>query len=273
MKVALTVGDFLDRAALVYGRRVALHDEPDVAGLARDAVVRPARGAGTRHGPRARRARGGARGAGGHREPELGPVPHLLLRGERVRPHPGADQLPAHHRRDRLRRGALRGVGPPVRPRSRRRGGHHQGEPPLLPGRDRRRRSVRAGAGGCDAAAVGARRGRHVLHQLHVGHHGAPEGCAADAPQLLAQRGDVRVAHRRERPGRAAAHAADVPLQRLGHALRGDRHGRRPRRAAQGRRRGDPVAHRAPRCDPPLRGPRRRGGHLERGRGAHRGGP
>ena len=32
MKVALTVGDFLDRAALVYGQRVALHDEPDVAG-------------------------------------------------------------------------------------------------------------------------------------------------------------------------------------------------------------------------------------------------
>ena len=32
MKVALTVGDFLDRAALVYGQRVALHDEPDVPG-------------------------------------------------------------------------------------------------------------------------------------------------------------------------------------------------------------------------------------------------
>ena len=112
-----------------------------------------------------------------------------------------------------------------------------------------------------------------MLHQLHVGHDGAPEGCPADAPQLLAQRGHLRVAHRRERPGRAAAHAADVPLQRLGHALRGDGHGRRPRRVAQGRRGGDPVAHRAPRRDPPLRGPRRRGGHLERGRDAHRGRP
>ena len=52
----------------------------------------------------------------------------------------------------------------------------------------------------------------------------------------------VRVAHRRQRPRRAPAHAADVPLQRLGDALCGDRHGRRPRRAAQGGRRGDPVA-------------------------------
>ena len=32
MKVALTVGDFLDRAALVHGARLALRDEPDVPG-------------------------------------------------------------------------------------------------------------------------------------------------------------------------------------------------------------------------------------------------
>ena len=32
MRVALTVADFLDRAALVYGHRVAVVDEPDVAG-------------------------------------------------------------------------------------------------------------------------------------------------------------------------------------------------------------------------------------------------
>ncbi len=32
MRVALTVGDFLNRAALVYGQRVALHDEPVVPG-------------------------------------------------------------------------------------------------------------------------------------------------------------------------------------------------------------------------------------------------
>ena len=32
MQVALTVSDFLNRAALVYGHRVAVEDEPDVAG-------------------------------------------------------------------------------------------------------------------------------------------------------------------------------------------------------------------------------------------------
>src|ERR1700677_4486991 len=32
MRVALTVADFLSRAALVYGSRVAVVDEPDVAG-------------------------------------------------------------------------------------------------------------------------------------------------------------------------------------------------------------------------------------------------
>ena len=32
MRVALTVADFLDRAALVYGHRVAVVDEPDVPG-------------------------------------------------------------------------------------------------------------------------------------------------------------------------------------------------------------------------------------------------
>ncbi len=32
MRVALTVADFLNRAALVYGERVAVHDEPGVAG-------------------------------------------------------------------------------------------------------------------------------------------------------------------------------------------------------------------------------------------------
>ena len=32
MRVALTVGDFLERAALVYGHRTAVVDEPDVPG-------------------------------------------------------------------------------------------------------------------------------------------------------------------------------------------------------------------------------------------------
>ena len=47
------------------------------------------------------------------------------------------------------------------------------------------------------------------------------------------------------RPRRVPAHAADVPLQRLGHDLRRHRPGRPARRAAQGRRRRDPAPRRA----------------------------
>ena len=115
---------------------------------------------------------------------------------------------------------------------------------------------------------MGARRERHVLGQLHVGHHGTAERRPAHPPELLAQRGDVRMAHRRQRPRRAPAHPADVPLQRLGDALRGDGHGRRARRAAQGRRRGDPVACRAPRRHAPVCRAGRRGGRPRSVRGA-----
>ncbi len=87
-------------------------------------------------------------------------------------------------------------------------------------------------------------REHHRDDQLHERHHRPPEGRAAHPPQHLAERGDVRLAHDGQRPRRAAAHAPDVPLQRLGHAVRGHRHGRPPHRAAQGRRRRDPAARR-----------------------------
>ena len=78
-----------------------------------------------------------------------------------------------------------------------------------------------------EPAAVGRRRGRHGDDQLHVGHDGAPEGRAAHPPQPLDQRHHVRLAPRRRRPRRLPAHAAAVPLQRLGDAVRGHRDGRR----------------------------------------------
>ena len=64
----------------------------------------------------------------------------------------------------------------------------------------------------------GSPRRTRLLRELHVGYHGAAQGRAADPTQLLAERGDLRVAHRGQRSRRAPAHAADVPLQRLGHA-------------------------------------------------------
>ena len=39
MRVALTVADFMDRAALVYGHRTAAVDEPDAAGSFGDEVA------------------------------------------------------------------------------------------------------------------------------------------------------------------------------------------------------------------------------------------
>ena len=79
---------------------------------------------------------------------------------------------------------------------------------------------------------------------------------------------ELRLAHGRERPGRPPAHAAHVPRQRLGHALRGDGHGRAPRRPAQDRRRGDPLAHRGRGRDAAVRRPGRGGEHPRRRRGA-----
>ena len=116
MRVALTVADFLNRGAGVYGSRSAVIDEPDVPGSLGTVTYTELEA----------RARGMARGldhlgvAHGERvaivSPELRPVPHVVLRCERLRPHPRADQLPPLFGGDRLHRRTLRGVGPPVRP-------------------------------------------------------------------------------------------------------------------------------------------------------------
>ena len=82
-----------------------------------------------------------------------------------------------------------------------------------------------------------------------------PKGVRAHASQLLDQRHDVRLAHDGHRPRRPAAHAADVPLQRVGHAVCGHRDGRDARRAPQGGRRGDPAARRSRRGDADVRRP------------------
>ena len=102
------------------------------------------------------------------------------------------------------------------------------------------------------------------------GHDRPAEGRAAHPSQHLAQRHDVRLAHGRDRPRRLPAHAAAVPLQRLGDAVRGHRDGRPAHRAAQGRRRRDPAPRRAPRRDADVRGAggrqhgARRGGRVGR---------
>ena len=108
------------------------------------------------------------------------------------------------------------------------------------------------------AAAVGARRGRDRDDQLHVRHDRPAQGRADHPPQHLGQRGDVRAARRGHRPRRLPAHAADVPRQRLGDAVRDDRARRAAGGAAQGRRRRDPAPGRAARRHGDVRGARGR---------------
>ena len=93
-----------------------------------------------------------------------------------------------------------------------------------------------------------------------------PKGVRADPPQPLDQRGHLRLAHRRERPRHLPAHAADVPLQRLGHAVRAHRDGRAAGRAAQGRRRRHPAPHRRARRHAAVRRAGRRGHGARRRR-------
>ena len=73
------------------------------------------------------------------------------------------------------------------------------------------------------AASLGARRERHGDDQLHLRHDRAAQGRADHPPQHLDQRRHLRPARRRHRPRRLPAHAADVPRQRLGDAVRDDR--------------------------------------------------
>ena len=236
MRVALTVADFLNRAALVYGHRTAVVDEPSVPGSYGTLTYRElearARGMalaldelGVEHGervaivsPNSGRFLTSYFGVSGYGR-TLVPINFRLTSDEiaYVVQHSGASVLlydpdladevgsikVAH-------RFCLDGV-----------------DDAALFARRRRRRGT---------ASLGGSGGRVLLRELHVGYHGAAQGRAADPTQLLAERGDLRVAHRRQRSRRAPAYAADVPLQRLGHALRGHRYGWHAHRVAQGRR-------------------------------------
>ena len=261
MRVPMTTRDFLDRAELVYGDRVGVVDEPDPARpLARRGDV-PGRGPPRPGVPgRSRRPRRGRGRAGRDRQPQLRAAAGTAARGSVVRPGAGADQLPAVGRTRSVTSSEHSGarvllVDPELETVA-------QGRPdrraPL-----RHRRGVRAAAALRHRATAvgGAGRGRHRHDQLHQRHDGATQGRADDAPQHLGQRGHLRHAHAGRRPRRLPAHAADVPLQRLGDAVHDRRARRAPGGAAQGRRRGDPAPRRPARRHPHVRGT----GRVERG--------
>ena len=242
MRVPLTVNDFLDRAESVYGARVALVDEPDQPAESWGSIT---------YAEMARRARAQAAALDA-----MG-----LDRGARVAvvSHNSARLMTAFF--------GVSGWGRILVPINFRLNAEeigyiieHSGAEVLLvdPELDESLRGVTAK----QRMVLGAQSDQD-LYRFDVdpepwaadedatatinytsGTTARPEGRRAPAPHDLAQRDDLRLAGGRERPRRVPAHAADVPLQRLGHAVRGHRHGRSPRRASQGRRARDPPAHR-----------------------------
>ena len=200
MRVALTVADFLNRAALVYGHRVAVVDEPAGPGsygaLTYDELEARARGMalalddlGVAHGervaivsPNSARFLTAFFGVSGFGR-ILVPINFRLTTDEiaYIVDHSGASVL--------LYDPDLAGEVDTIKVSHRF----------CLDGSDDAALFAPASRQ-ADAERLGTRRGRHLLGELHVGHHGATQGRAADAPQLLAQRGNVRVAHGGQRP-------------------------------------------------------------------------
>ncbi len=235
MIVPLTLGDFLERAEFVYGEREAVVDEPSPPG---GGLGRITYGQFAQHGaqPRrgARRSRRPRRRPRGRRLAQRDPLPREPVRRERLRPSARPRQLPAEGGRDRLHPRALGLVGPARRPRAGRAAASSETGASLRPRRGDGSSPLRPPRR--STPARGHRRERHALHQLHLGDHGPAEGRAAHPSRVLAQRRRLRLARGGERSRRLPPHPADLPLQRLGHALCPHRHGRAPGHHPQDRR-------------------------------------
>ena len=195
MKVPLTIADHLDRA------------EPSTGGGRRGRRARPAGGVvgplttgsdgASWPGPRRRPSTSSAwRTASGWRscQPELGPAAHLVLRRERVRPGPRADQLPAQRRGGPLHRRALRRLGAARRPRARRDAGGRRRQAPL---RARRGEPTRS----CSASAPSPSRGTPdedatATINYTSGTTARPKGVQLTHRNLWINADHVRLAHR-----------------------------------------------------------------------------
>ena len=201
MRVPLTIGDFLERAAHVYGDRLAVTDEPDAHGslgeLTYEELHHRARamavgfdsmgiGAGERVAlvsPNSAKFLAAYFGVSGFGR-VLVPINFRLTTDEigYIVEHSGASVVLFDPELDGVT-GRLTSV------RWIRLDGVQDAE--LFDPEIGRRR---------DPASLEGRRGGDVLDQLHLGHHLAAEGGPAHPPELLAQRGELRLAHGRLGP-------------------------------------------------------------------------
>ena len=246
MRVPLTTRDFLDRAELVYGDRVGIVDEPN----------QPAPSLGERELPRGRPPRPGAAGrarrarhrrgrAGGDRQPQRRRGCSSCCSPSR---RPGGSRCRSTSGSPRRRSATSSGTPAPGccwstpswSPRSRACEAEHR-----FGTGEEYEQLLRFDTEPRPWAEPG--RGRHRHDQLHQRDDGAAQGRADDPPQHLGQRRHLRHAHAGQRPRRLPAHAADVPLQRLGPAVHDGRARGAAGGAAQGRRRRDPAPGRAAR--------------------------
>ena len=260
-----------DRPALVFaGETVTWSQLRDRVAVLAGALVR--RGVGPRRP-----------GRGAHDQPHGVPRGGARRHADRRDGRPG--QLPAHRARGGVRPRRRRPAGARVRGRPRR---DRRGRP-AGPGRGAgRRRAARAGAasrrralrrparrGRRGRAAARRRRGQPGAGDVHLRHHGAPQGGGAHPRQPAGPGADgrARVPHGRRRAGRPVRLAA-VPHRRArdvrthdpggrlhrGHAERGVRPGPAARRARappghDGVPRPERLAGRVRRPDPALARP------------------
>jgi len=254
-----------------------------------DRARRPGRGAAAQRARDARRplrrpvGRGGARCGEHAARVGGGPLHPRPLRGDAPRRRLGtvgdggaaALRVPLDGSGAAALRVPLDGSGaaalrvPPGGRHARRPGGTGRGDDPRRselggPPRPRRGRGARRRGG---PALGGRRRALDDHHQLHLGHDGATQGRPIPPSRRIPER------PRRDRPLRTRpvvgvpVDAADVPLQRLVHAV-GDHRGRRDARVpARGAGRRDLGPHRGAPRHPPQRGADGRDDDHERSTG------
>ena len=197
MRVPLTIGDFLDRAASSIGDRTAVVDEPGTPGSFGTITYRSSRrGPGAWPWPSTSWASSTASGSPSSAPTRPASSPRTSASaatggswsrstsGSTPRRCSTSSSTPA-----RRSCSSTPSSTPPWR-------GVTAKERIVLDGRQDADLFAEA-ADGADARAVGARRGRHGQHQLHHRHDGPAQGRAAHPSQLLAQRRHLRLAHRR----------------------------------------------------------------------------